>query len=99
MMQGHELNGRVALVTGASRNIGRAIALALAAGGASVVVNARNSLDEARNVVKEIESLGGRAPVSLADVPDQAAVGAMGRPPAHNFRPLDVLGDKLPDAV
>ncbi len=91
MMQGHELNGRVALVTGASRNIGRAIALALAAGGASVVVNARNSLDEARNVVKEIESLGGRASVSLADVADEAAVGAMVRSTVDNFGRLDIL--------
>jgi len=91
MMQGHELNGRVALVTGASRNIGRAIALSLAAGGASVVVNARNSLDEARNVVKEIESLGGRASVSLADVADEAAVGAMVRSTLDNFGRLDIL--------
>src|SRR5260221_12651949 len=91
MMQGHELNGRVALVTGASRNIGRAIALALAAGGASVVVNARNSLDEARNGVKEIESLGGRASVSLADVADEAAVGAMVRSTVDNFGRLDIL--------
>jgi len=91
MMQGQELNGRVALVTGASRNIGRAIALSLAAGGASVVVNARNSLDEARNVVKEIESLGGRASVSLADVADEAAVGAMVRSTLDNFGRLDIL--------
>ncbi len=91
MQQGHELNGRVALVTGASRNIGRAIALALAAGGASVVVNARNSLDEAREVAKEIESLGGRASVSLADVADEAAVGAMVRSTVDNFGRLDIL--------
>jgi 3-oxoacyl-[acyl-carrier protein] reductase len=62
----------VALVTGASRNIGRAIALALADAGANVVVNARRSLDEARDVVKEIEKRGGKAVASLADVTDEA---------------------------
>jgi 3-oxoacyl-[acyl-carrier protein] reductase len=91
MIQGHELNGRVALVTGASRNIGRAIALSLAAGGATVVVNARSSLDEARNVAKEIESLGGRASVSLADVSDEKAVNAMVRSTVDNFGRLDIL--------
>ena len=65
-----ELEGRVALVTGASRNIGRAIALALADGGATVVANAKTSLDEARAVVKDIESAGGKAIASLADVTD-----------------------------
>src|SRR5205814_8540628 len=72
-----ELEGRVALVTGASRNIGRAIALALADGGAAVVVNARASKDEAMAVVEEIKARGGRAMVGLADVADEAAVNAM----------------------
>src|SRR5215475_9205109 len=56
-----ELDGRVAIVTGAGRNIGRAIALHLAAGGASVVVNVRSNQDEARAVVGEIEARGGAA--------------------------------------
>jgi 3-oxoacyl-[acyl-carrier protein] reductase len=77
MTAARELEGRVALVTGAGRNIGRAIALALADAGASVVVNARSSLDEARSVVKEIESRGGKAVALLADVSDESAVDAM----------------------
>ena len=86
-----ELEGRVALVTGASRNIGRAIALALAQGGASVVVNAKRSLDEARAVVKEIESRGGRAVASLADVTDEEAVMTMVRATVDGFGRLDIL--------
>jgi 3-oxoacyl-[acyl-carrier protein] reductase len=86
-----ELEGRVALVTGASRNIGRAIALALADGGATVVVNARVALDEARAVVKEIEALGGKAVASLADVSDEQAVNTMVRSTVDNFGRLDIL--------
>ena len=86
-----ELEGRVALVTGASRNIGRAIALALADAGAAVVVNARVALDEARAVVKEIEGRGGKAVASLADVSDEQAVSTMVRSTVENFGRLDIL--------
>jgi 3-oxoacyl-[acyl-carrier protein] reductase len=86
-----EGEGRVALVTGASRNIGRAIALALADGGANVVVNARKSLDEARDVVKEIEARGGKAVASLADVTDEEAVMTMVRSSIDTFGRLDIL--------
>ena len=71
---GNELEGRVAIVTGSGRNIGRAIALALAAGGAAVVVNARSNGAEADAVVREIEGGGGRALACLADVTDAATV-------------------------
>jgi 3-oxoacyl-[acyl-carrier protein] reductase len=91
MRDGKELEGRVALVTGASRNIGRAIALALADGGANVVVNARKSLDEARDVVKEIEKRGGKAVASLADVTDEQAVMTMVRSSIDTFGRLDIL--------
>lgn len=66
------LHGRVALVTGASRGIGRATALALGAEGASVAVNYRSGRDEAEAVVKKIENLGGRAVALHADVSDPA---------------------------
>ena len=90
-MEERELEGRVALVTGASRNIGRAIALALADGGAAVVVNARVALDHARAVVKEIEARGGKAVASLADVTDEHAVNTMVRSTVDSFGRLDIL--------
>jgi 3-oxoacyl-[acyl-carrier protein] reductase len=91
MDERRELEGRVALVTGASRNIGRAIALALAEGGANVVVNARKSLDEAREVVKQIEARGGKAVASLADVTDEEAVMTMVRSSIDTYGRLDIV--------
>ena len=91
MTQARELEGRVALVTGASRNIGRAIALALADAGAAVVVNARASADEARAVVREIEAAGGNAVMSLADVTDEQAVNTMVKSTLDNLGRLDIL--------
>src|SRR4030095_7355724 len=72
-----ELAGRVAIVTGAGRNIGRAIALALADGGAAVVVNARSNLQEAEAVAGEIERTDGKALAVTADVVDADAVQKM----------------------
>ena len=91
MNAGNELAGRVALVTGASRNIGRAIALALAEAGAAVVVNAKSSQDEAREVVKAIEVTGRKAFASLADVTDEVAVAAMVESALDRFGRLDIL--------
>src|SRR5438445_13043498 len=70
---GPALAGHVALVTGSSRNIGRAIALRLAEQGANVVVNARSSGDEVDSVVAKSRSFGVRATGLLIDVRDQAA--------------------------
>ena len=81
----------VALVTGAGRNIGREIALALAADGHAVVVNVRTSVDEGQAVVAEIERRGGQAQLCVADVADRAAVGAMFTAVAQRWGRLDVL--------
>lgn len=91
MQQGRELAGRVALVTGASRNIGRAIALELADAGAAVVVNARQARASAEAVVQEIESAGGKATAILADVTDEAAVAAMIDEAVGRFGRLDIV--------
>jgi len=91
MMTAAELAGKVALVTGASRNIGRAIALALAAGGAAVAVNARTSRDEAETVAQEIRSAGGQAEVFMADIADAGAVKAMVEGVIKRFGRVDIL--------
>jgi 3-oxoacyl-[acyl-carrier protein] reductase len=86
-----ELAGRVAIVTGAGRNIGRGIALALAEGGAAVVVNARANLKEAEAVVGEISGAGGKALAVTADVADADAVYKMVAAAAEKFDRIDIL--------
>jgi 3-oxoacyl-[acyl-carrier protein] reductase len=91
MREHNELAGRVAVVTGAGRNIGRATALELAAGGAAVLVNARSNREEAQAVVSEIEAEGGRALAWLADVADAQAVEAMMAAAVERFGRIDIL--------
>jgi 3-oxoacyl-[acyl-carrier protein] reductase len=79
------------LVTGAARNIGRAIALELAANGALVVVNARSSQDEIEAVAAGITAAGGQALPVLADVTDRAAVDAMIATALRRFNRLDIV--------
>ena len=86
-----ELSGRVAIVTGAGRNVGRAIALALADGGAAVVVNARSNVQEAKAVAGEIERVGGKAFAVTADVADADAVASMVKEAASRFGRIDIL--------
>lgn len=88
---GSELDGKVALVTGASRKLGRAIARALAYGGATVAINARTSREEAEKVAEEIGAAGGRSAVFLADVTDAAAVNSMVQGIIARFGRLDIL--------
>ncbi len=87
----NELTGKVAIVTGAGRNIGRAIALALAGDGAAIVVNARSKRDEAEAVAHEIEAAGGKALVHIGDVADAAAVQAMADAAIKQFGRIDIL--------
>jgi 3-oxoacyl-[acyl-carrier protein] reductase len=82
---------RVALVTGASRGIGRSVSLRLAAEGAAVAVNYRVQADAALQVVSEIESAGGRTADYQADVTDRAALEAMVRSIAADLGPVDIL--------
>jgi 3-oxoacyl-[acyl-carrier protein] reductase len=82
---------RVALVTGASRGIGRAIALHLASSGCAVAVNYRSRSDAADEVVSTIEESGGRAIAVAADVGDADAVAAMTAEVVEGFGPISVL--------
>jgi 3-oxoacyl-[acyl-carrier protein] reductase len=86
-----ELAGKAAIVTGAGRNIGRAIALTLAEGGASIVVNARSNHAEADAVAREIESAGGKALVHIGDVADAKSVQAMADAAVKQFGRIDIL--------
>ena len=86
-----ELSGRVAIVTGSGRNIGRSIALALAQAGAAVTVNVRSNRAEADAVVKEIEAQGGRAFAVLGDVGDPSAVDKIVEAAARQFGRIDCL--------
>jgi 3-oxoacyl-[acyl-carrier protein] reductase len=86
-----ELAGKVALVTGAARNIGRAIALSLADAGAAVMVNANTSEAGAKETVALIEAAGGRAVYCLADVTDAPAVEGMVARTVAELGRLDVL--------
>jgi len=86
-----ELAGKVALVTGAARNIGRAIALSLAAGGAAVAINTRSSREDAEKVAQEIRAAGGQAEVFMADIADAGAVKAMTEGVIKRFGRIDIL--------
>ena len=90
-MSEQELSGRVALVTGAGRNIGRAMAKALAAGGAAVIVNVRANKAEAEQVVAEIERSGGKAIAAIGDVTDEKAIRAMVADAAKQLGRIDYL--------
>ena len=85
------LKGRVALVTGGSRGIGRAIAISLAEAGAAVAVNYLSKAGEAKAVVEAIHKLGGRAISVGADVSLAAAVTGMVAGVERELGPVDIL--------
>jgi 3-oxoacyl-[acyl-carrier protein] reductase len=91
MSRGVELAGKVALVTGGARNIGRAIARSLAAGGAAVMVNARTSRAQGEETVAMIEQAGGKSALHIADVTDSAQVRALVEATVKKFGRLDAL--------
>lgn len=85
------LNDHVALVTGASRGIGAAIATALAEAGAAVAVNYRERAEAAEAVVTRIKDMGGRAVAAAADVSQSAAVAKMVEHVGSALGPIDIL--------
>ncbi len=90
-MSDKELAGKVAIVTGSGRNIGRAIARQLADAGAAVVVNAQSNKAEAENVAREIESAGGKAVICLGGVGDPKTAEALAATALKNFGRVDIL--------
>ncbi len=91
MTGGKPLSGRVAIVTGAGRNIGRAIALALADDGASVVINVRANTAEAEGVVAEIEAAGAKAAAHIGDIGDPESARGMAALAHTRFGRIDIL--------
>ncbi|MFH1646463.1 MAG: SDR family NAD(P)-dependent oxidoreductase, partial [Chloroflexota bacterium] len=90
-MDEKSLDNRVALVTGASRGLGRAVAVRLAACGAKVAVNYLSSGEEAKKVSQEIEDLGGQAMLCGADVADTKAVREMTRQVVSQWGKIAIL--------
>src|SRR5689334_4492059 len=90
-MAGLDLNAHVALVTGASRGIGAAIARTLAEAGAAVAVNYRERAADADAIVAEIKARGGRAIAVAADVSRAAPVTAMVEQVTSGLGPIDIL--------
>lgn len=91
MKEDGQLAGKTAVVTGASRRMGRAIALRLAQAGAAVVVNAKTSAEDAAGVVREIADNGGQALAILADITDPDAVRGMAAQTIAAFGRVDIL--------
>lgn len=85
------LKGKVALVTGAARDVGREIAMTLAAEGAIVALNCNSSADRAEAIVREIAASGGKARVYQADIANYDAVVGMTDKIKKDFGSIDIL--------
>jgi 3-oxoacyl-[acyl-carrier protein] reductase len=94
-----DLSNKTALVTGASRGIGAAIARRLAADGASVVITYTKGADAAARVVKDVESAGGKAIAIRADATDPEAVAAAVENTIKTFGRLDILVNNAGTAI
>jgi 3-oxoacyl-[acyl-carrier protein] reductase len=94
-----DLNSRTALVTGASRGIGAAIAAALAEAGAAIAVNYRERADQADAIVRKIKERGGRAIAVQADVSEAAAVAKMVDHVASALGTIDILVNNAGTAI
>lgn len=91
MRPGDEFAGKVALVTGGARNIGRCISLSLAAGGAAVMVNANTSREAGEETVAMITKAGGRAALHMADVTDPKQVEQLVAETVKRFGRIDMV--------
>ena len=90
-MDSMSANGKVALITGTSRRIGRATALRLADCGADLVIHAKTAHDEVEAVAQEVRARGRRALVCMADVTDEASVAGMMQAVRDTYGRLDIL--------
>jgi len=83
--------GKVVLITGGARNLGRAMALAFAAEGASIAVNARSERPELTETIAAIKAAGGKAMACIADISDRSAVDRMSAEIIGRFERIDIL--------
>mgnify|MGYP003346280904 CR=1 FL=1 len=91
MSSTQEFAGKVVVITGGAHNIGRALALEMAAAGAAVCINSRGSQAELASLVAEIKAAGGRAISHVGDVTDPAAVKQMVKATVEAFGRIDIL--------
>ena len=94
-----ELNNRIALVTGGSRGIGKAIALALAKAGAGIAVNYRERAEDATSVVEAVHRIGGRAVAIGADVSNASSVKNMVATIEEQLGLIDILVNNAGTAI
>src|ERR1035437_105795 len=88
---GHAFAGKVVLITGGARNLGRAMGTVFAAAGASIAINARAQRTELVETIAAIEAAGGKAISCIADITDRAGVDRMVAAIIERFGRLDIL--------